>query len=381
MASERISATPSADCRRPVRRVRWADDYEMRQRIEALPGVRGVAAGELAIDTPGVWPVQFREYDGDPPRAETVEALVDYVSPEYLDVLGIPLLRGEGLPPWFVDDAERYWLSTDCALRDRAVCRVLVNKTLAARVWPGEDPIGKELGIYGCCWTVGGVVADVSTRGVDAPSLPSSVEQAMRIYVPYSEFNSLLVKAGGDPRALVAPIRDIVTSIDADVAVSFGTLEERVARSFARPRFYSTVSGAFGAVALLLALVGVYGVMAYTVGERRREVGIRMALGVSQTQIRGKGMRPVVVGLVVGALAALASAQVLASLLYGLSPLDPWMIRRHGRDDGGGGGRSLLRAGQPGHSAEPRARPGEGVTENPKQPALDVRRQLCFGLA
>ncbi len=336
-----------------MRQTRWSASIEIMERIRALPGVRSVASGDIQIDGSGYLPMQFRPYpvedEGEIPSDEIVNAWRSLVSPEYFGTVGIPLVRGDGLRAWNGSgDAERYWWSVDgpdCYLEakesgdrllrnDYEYCvgpEVLVSETFAATAWPGEDPIGKELGIYGCCWTVAGVVADVNSRGVDAVAMRGRIgrEPMLRVYVPYTALGPYLVKTDLDPLSLVAPVRDIIASVDVGGAVIFSTLEQQMADSLARPRFYSLVAAIFGGLALVMALVGLYGVVAYAVGRRVHEIGVRMALGADRSEIRGmvvgEGMRPVLFGVVLGLVAAVALMRVLEGLLYGMDALDPWI--------------------------------------------------------
>ena len=136
-------------------------------------------------------------------------------------------------------------------------------------------------------------------------------------------------KTDVDPLSLVAPVRDIITSVDAQAALTFSTLEQQVADSLARPRFYSVVAAIFGGVALVMALVGLYGVVAYAVGRRVHEIGVRMALGADRAEIRrmvvSQSMRPVLFGIALGLVASVAVLRVLEGLLYGMDALDPWI--------------------------------------------------------
>jgi hypothetical protein len=207
--------------------------------------------------------------------------------------------------------------------------KVIVSESFAAGVWPGEDPIGKELGVYGCCWTVAGVVPDVSYTGVDEPEASASLADGYRVYVPGWE-GAVLVRTTTDPLAFVPTIRAAVSSIDDRLAIDFSTLDGRIEESLARPRFHMLVGGIFAAVALLLAVVGLYGVIAYTVTQRTHEIGVRIALGAQREDIRALvvrgGLAPVGIGVALGVVGVLASAQVLEALLYGMSPLHPSLI-------------------------------------------------------
>jgi predicted permease len=221
-----------------LRQTRWSASIEIMERIRALPGVRSVASGNIQIDGTGFLPMQFRPYrvedQGEIPSDEIVNSYVTLVSPEYFGTVGIPLVRGDGLPAWNgAGDAGRYWWASDgpdCNLEakesgDRRLgneyeyCvgpEVLVSETFAATAWPDEDPIGKELGLYGCCWTVAGVVADVNSRGVDAEAMRGRIgrEPMLRVYVPYTALGPYLVKTDLDPLSLVAPVRDIIADVD-----------------------------------------------------------------------------------------------------------------------------------------------------------------------
>ena len=332
-----------------ARRERWRASTEIMERVRALPGVRSVATGDVQLNRTGYQPVQFRPYDAEDSPGETVNSFVEYVSPEYFTTLDIPIVRGQGLPEWTgADDADRYWWAIDgpdCVLEakqsgdpsraDRTEhCfgpPVLVSETFAATAWPGEDPVGKELGVYGCCWRVAGVVADLDFRGVDAPPVQGLLAQTpeMMIYVPYTELGPYLIKTDPDPLSLVPRVRDVIRSVEPDAPVTFETLERRIADSLARPRFYSLVAAIFAGVALVMALVGLYGVMAYFTDRRVHEIGIRMALGAERGQILtmvvSEGLRPVIAGIALGVAASAGLAGLLEGLLYGMDALDPWV--------------------------------------------------------
>ena len=195
-------------------------------------------------------------------------AYVQHVSPGYFETLGIPIIRGEGLPEWDgVNDWRRYnWNTGRC----RGLCdqmdeygKVVVSESFAAAVWPGQDPIGKELGLYDCCWTVAGVARDTFNRAVDDALHPNVVD-SYRVYIPYSG-GPLLVRTATDPMVLVPAIREAILSIDDLSTIDVSTLDNRIYDSLARPRFHMLIGGIFAAVALLLAVVGLYGVVAYTV--------------------------------------------------------------------------------------------------------------------
>jgi len=196
-------------------------------------------------------------------------------------------------------------------------------------VWPGEDPIGKRVGIYDCCVTVVGVVPDVRYRGVDDPVLSSEFDDGVQMYLPGTG-PALLIRTTVEPTTLIDAVRAIVLDLAGEAVVDFTTLDRRQKVSLARPRFYAVLVGLFAAVAATLALVGLYGVIAYSVGRRTREIGLRMALGAERNDVRAmvlrQGMTPVAAGIVAGAAGALALGRLLAGLLYGMDPADPIVI-------------------------------------------------------
>jgi hypothetical protein len=230
-----------------------------------------------------------------------------------------------------VNDWRRYWWSAGCEADVQAWCQVMVSETFASTVWPGEDPIGKELGVYGCCWRVAGVVADVNARGIDSPRLSAEFDPRMRVYVPYAEVGSgFLVRAEGDERSLADALRAAAASVDPLSAISVSALEEQIRDSLAGPRFYSYVVTLFALMALFLALVGLYGVVSYVVSGRSHEIGVRMALGARRLEVGrmvlAEAMMPVAVGVFLGGLATIGGARSLEALLYGTRALDPWLL-------------------------------------------------------
>jgi putative ABC transport system permease protein len=296
------------------------------ERIRALPGVTAAASSGLSpLDgSSGYFPLRV---DGRPDEKRNV--LVVHASPDYLRTMGLPLLRGEGFPAWDgVSEAERYHWAGGCPGAAQ-YCVAIVSETLARTVWPGDDPIGKRVGIYDCCVTVVGVVPDVRYRGVDDPVLSSEFDDRVQMYLPGTG-PELLIRTTVEPTTLMDAVRAIVLDLAGEAVVDFTTLDRRQTVSLARPRFYAVLVGLFAAVAATLALVGLYGVIAYSVGRRTREIGLRMALGAERNDVRAmvlrQGMTPVAAGIVAGAAGALALGRLLAGLLYGMDPADPIVI-------------------------------------------------------
>ena len=205
----------------------------------------------------------------------------------------------------------------------------IINQTLAQRLWPDDDPLGKRITFYGPPWmTVVGVVADTEDSSLrdrtgDDGSLGSHVYHLGQF--PYMD---LMVRTRDDPLGMVEPVENAILELDPTLPVGAVTTLEQMAREdTALPRFYALMVGIFAGVALLLAAVGLYGVVAYTVSQRTRELGLRMALGASQARIRSMVVRltmgAVALGLTLGTVGAVALAPVLGRFLYGMDPVDP----------------------------------------------------------
>ena len=286
------------------------------ERLEQLPGVLRVGAG---TDLPlrSTWTRLFTaEGWKQPPSGLPPTNAHTVVFGNYLPALGIPLKRGR-----FFTDQDR--VGTSGVL--------LINETMARRFWPNEDPLGKRLK-WGLPqaenpWlTIVGVVGDVKDGRLNAETRPHTYEP----YLQNRQMRSLRVVLRGarGPENLAAAMRAQVLALDRDLPVSdLQTMEQVIVDSVAPQRFNTILLGSFAAVALILASVGIYGVMAYLVTQRTQEIGIRMALGAQQRDVFrsvvGQGMGLVLIGLVMGLVAALALTRLLSSLLYGISAADP----------------------------------------------------------
>ncbi len=284
--------------------------HEILGRLRALPGV---AEATTAVSLPlqggvGFLPLQI---DGRPKdRSNTRRA---EVGPGYFRTMGIPLLRGDVFSEW---NPNMDWGNV-----------ALVSQTLANDLWPEENPVGKRFGFWECCdITVIGVVGDVNDRGVDDPPFNVSVDPRAVVYTPRLG-GSLLVRATLNPLSIIDAVRATYSDVSGDAVLDFSTLEELESNSLARPRFYLLFVGIFAVVALALALVGLYGVIAHSVSQRTHEVGVRMALGAQRAGVRSmvvrQAMIPVLLGVIVGLACAVALAGLLATLLYGANALDP----------------------------------------------------------
>ncbi|GMV06995.1 MAG: hypothetical protein AMXMBFR53_32700 [Gemmatimonadota bacterium] len=283
-------------------------------RVEAVPGAAAVGTvSRLPLfggSNGNVW------VEGTPPRQNAGEGpLVEVtsVTGAYFDVMGIPLLKGRLLLP--EDSAS-------------AAPGVVINQRLAELAWPGDDPLGKRFSFNDDPpnWlTVVGVVGDVRQWGPEQPP------QA-QLYAPYargwSSSQYLTVRTAGDPAALVPAIREAIRAVDpTQPPGDVRTMRERVDRTFAQRRFYTTLVSLFAVAALFLAAAGVYGTVSYFVARRIRELGIRMALGAGGSGILGlvvrRGVRLAFWGVLIGLGGVWASTRVVEGLVYGIRPMDP----------------------------------------------------------
>ncbi|HEX6650956.1 MAG TPA: ABC transporter permease, partial [Pyrinomonadaceae bacterium] len=289
---------------------------ELIQRVQALAGVRSAAvttnlplyAGEMSI-------TMVFEGKPEPPPGQEPIIVTRIISPEYFDTLGIPLLKGRQLTEQDTRTSPKV---------------VVVSETMARRYWPNEDAIGKRIA-FGKVKTpddwiqVIGVVKDVRQR-LTADSKPQMYlsHQQVDFFAP----EDLVVRTDVDPSSLAAPVRNAVWQIDKDQPVSdISTMEEILADSIARQRFSMLLFAIFASVALVLASVGIYGVMSYSVAQRTHEIGIRMALGAQTGAVLKLavwyGMKLVVIGIVIGLIAAFALTRVMSTLLFGVTATDP----------------------------------------------------------
>jgi putative ABC transport system permease protein len=266
---------------------------EMLGRLQALPGVLAAGVDAGALNTT----VRVGSGDG-------IGAVIRAVSPRYLRAMGVPVLRG-GWPP------------------ESSLFGVVVNEAFARQA--GGDVVGRKVGGSILNDTITGVVSDFKARQLDADPLPE-------VYMPYERFPMIrsmrvVVRAAGGAGVMTRPVRDVLAQVDAtQPAYEFQTLEQALADSIAPRRFQLLLLGVFAAAALLLAVIGIHGVMAWSVGQRTREIGVRMALGARRYEIVmlvvWQGMRLAMVGIGVGLLAAASLTRLMASLLYDVKPND-----------------------------------------------------------
>jgi putative ABC transport system permease protein len=211
---------------------------------------------------------------------------------------------------------------------------VILSDSVARRFWPKEDPIGKRIALVDDPepkdWlTIVGVAEDVKQTGMSDKQRDTIYQQLAQITQPFFlSHMTFVARTAGDPRRVAAAIRAVVRSIDKDQPVQrVALMQELVADSTAEPRFQARLLGAFSLLALILAAVGIYGVLAYSVTQRTHEIGIRMALGAERRNVLFLVLRRTLAlagaGLVLGTAGALATTRVLARFLYEIKPTDP----------------------------------------------------------
>lgn len=282
------------------------------ERVRAVPGV--VSAGIVSsLPVSGGVSTDF-QIVGRPPLGDVnPEADVRIADDNYFSTMRIPLLRG------------RWFNAFDTASSAKVI---VVNNTMARQYWPNEDPIGKRLTMlnWGPPLTgeIVGIVGDVKDE-LDRPA-GSWFYWTERQFPQI--FAGLVVRTAGNPMDLATAVKAAVWSVDPNQSVAaIQTMEQRVADATARPRMQTILLGGFAGLALLMAIVGIYGVMAYSVSARGKEIGIRMALGAHRSAVRNmvlrEGLRWTGTGVALGLAGSVALAGVLSSLLYGVAPRDP----------------------------------------------------------
>ena len=297
------------------RRVAFFD--EVVRRVQALPGVQSVAiAGNLPFTYNGDSMPIGVEGLPDPPPDQQPDVIFRAVGPGYFSTMGIPLIRGR-------DFTEQDTLETTYA--------VVVSEKTAKHYWPNADPIGKRLKggsttSEGPWRTVVGVVKDVRQNDFIA-------EPKMQMYYTYRQLkslmpNALVVRTAVDPMSLAPSVRNAIWAVDKDQPVSnMNSMEQVVSTAVARQRFSMLLLAVFAGLALVLAAVGIYGVMSYSVAQQTREIGIRMALGAQRSDVLKmtvmQGLKLVAIGLVIGLVVAFVLTRVMATLLFGISATDP----------------------------------------------------------
>ena len=281
----------------------------------AIPGVRSAAVIN-ALPLTGESQVNGIELEGadkdwiDPASKSQILINVRFVSPEYFETMGIAVLAGRPIEE-----------------QDRTRKAAVISARLAEKVWPGQNPIGKK-------FKTGSMVGEVSVVGVVRDTYNGRLDQqpTMIAYVPFwirtPDYGSLVVRSSGDVEPVMRALQQAIWRIDASLPVSeVKTMSEVVNESLAQRRFQVRLATAFGAAALLLALIGIYGVVAYNVEQRRVELGLRLALGAEGGELMAlilkRGLRPVAAGLFCGLAVSVALGGLVRSLVFGVTTNDP----------------------------------------------------------
>src|SRR5947207_789242 len=290
---------------------------EVVRRVQPLPGVRSVAvAGNLPFTYNGDSMSIAVEGIPDPPPGQWPDVIYRAIGPGYFSTMGIPMIRGRD----FTD-------------QDKADSKnvVVISEKTAQHYWPGKDPIGKRL-------KPGATTSDVPWREVigvvkDVRQNDFIAQPKMQTSFAYRQLkdlaaNALIVRTSVEPMSLATSIRDAIWAVDKDQPVAnVDTMDHIVSEAIARQRFSMLLLGIFAALALILAAVGIYGVMSYSVAQRIHEIGIRMALGARRTDVLkmivNQGLKLVSIGMMLGLAAAFLLTRVLQSLLFGISATDP----------------------------------------------------------
>jgi len=308
----------------PIRypdRARQPDFFkQVLARARAIPGVQSAEGIDAPAWSGAIGSLTFN-IDGRPPvtTAERPMASPHIVSPDYFHTVGIPLLKGRSFDE--TDDA-------------RHPSTVLINETMARRFFPNEDPIGKHINFVDPpappLWlTIIGVVGDVHYDALDVESGADVYASYLQPYPLFeSSYMTLVLRSAANPASLAPALRRAVRVVDEDQPVTrVRTMDDYLNATFSRQRLAVAMLGVFAGLALVVAVLGIYGVISYAVGQRTREIGVRMALGAQPGDVLGlilkQGARLALAGTAIGLVAALGLTRLMASLLYGVKTSDP----------------------------------------------------------
>ncbi|MFY9610997.1 MAG: ABC transporter permease [Blastocatellia bacterium] len=286
-----------------------------RQLVERVGSLPGVQALTIARDRPfggGFQRSVFIEGQEPAPGGRGLLVQTNNIGLKFFDTMGISILKGRDFTEQDSETAPK---------------TLIINEAMAERFWPGADPVGKRLKLFGDedYREVVAVVRDSKYNSLTERRRPFMYIPLLQEYA--GQFN-LHARTSSDPKGLVSPVREAIQGIDSRLApLNIQTLSERIDNSLGDQRTQATLLGTFGVLALVLAAVGLYGVMAYSVAQRTREIGIRMALGAQRKHVLSlvlkQGVVLVSAGVVVGLGAAFAATRLIANLLFGVSAVDP----------------------------------------------------------
>jgi putative ABC transport system permease protein len=298
----------------PARTEATANFYSrLYHRLEEIPGQKGVALSDTPPLTGGGAQSPYAVVGRPlPPPSERPLAIRHLISPNRFGVLGIAIKAGR--------DFDEHDTPTSNPV-------IIINETMARQLFPNQNPLGQKLvtGMMGLTAEIVGVAADVHTRNLTAPPEP---EMFYPVFQRPEDFTGILVRTGGDPAALTASVKAALHDVDPGIPlIAPSTMSEMVRQSIADRDLTMTMLIVFAGLALSLASLGVYSVMAYSVTQRSAEIGIRMALGARafdvQKMVIGQGLGLAAIGLAIGAAAALALTSLMAALLFEVRATDP----------------------------------------------------------
>lgn len=300
---------PTVKYAKPEQQIAFFD--EVLRRVSTIPGVRSAAvSAALPLSWKRLTPV-LAEGQTDVPLPQRPFVDIEAVSPRWFQTLHVPLHAG------------RSFSDADNAQAPKVV---VVNETFARQYWPNQNPIGKHVvvGRWPTPAEVIGEAADIRNKGIDQPTQPQLYLSFPQL--PWGDMN-LLIRTGVVPQSVISPVRAQIASIDSGQPITnIQTVDELMDNSRSQPRFTMLLLAVFSATALILAVVGIYGVLSYSVTQRRQEFGIRIALGAEHRDILRlvirQGLILSSVGIVMGLLASIFLTRVMASLLYEVSALD-----------------------------------------------------------
>jgi len=302
-------------------RERWAAVYqEMLDQLRTIPGVRAASVSSITPVCHCRWAGEV-VFEGYAPKSrDDAMASFNNVSDRYFETLGTPILAGR--------DFNSHDTSTSLKV-------AIISKSTAQKYFGATNPLGQHFrirdgNILGGPVEIAGIVKDAKYGSLREEPSPF-------VFIPWSQggmpgpLTGFELRAtGGAPTALISGVKSAIAGVNRDVAIEFRTLADKVDDSIERERLLATLAGFFGALALVLAAIGLYGVMSYNVARRRNEIGIRMPLGAEQSRVLrmvlGEAAILIGIGLAVGFGAALAATRLVASFLYGLQPNDPWTL-------------------------------------------------------
>ena len=314
----------------PQQQIRFYE--ELMRRIKTLPGVDAVAATTQTPLSPGDnWSPFTIEGRPAPAPGQQSNGAMRSVSSDYFRTMRVPLRKGRfftdadariALPVmrWF--DQQSY---AEHYSESQPVPVIIINETMARMFFPDEEPLGRRMRIISSPWlTIVGVVGDIHHSGLNARANP---EMYLSDLQQPSGSLAVMVRTSGDPLMIAAAVREQVMAVDKDQPVAITTMDQIFSNSVGGQRFNMLLLSIFGAIALVMAVIGVFGVINYSVAERTQEIGIRIALGAQRKDILklvvGQGMVMALLGVGIGLVGAFALTRLISGLLFGVSPTDP----------------------------------------------------------